>query len=380
MKTNLAYLDKLQLNKKSDENEILNNLKRFYKEDYQKTNLKIGDFDIWISKSIIDDKIKTYLDYNNLYPGKTRHIKNFLISEIYYTLNIEHESSSRKAIKDIVNNSKSINSDNKDMLERNLYNAFEFITNSKANINKENLNTVYKILTTDIDMSPNKLDGEFYRLDDVTINAFKGIDAKTIDLHMELLFDYINNSNDEDFIYKALLIHFYFETIHPFYDFNGRLGRILVFWYSIKIKKLSELLFFSTSIFHYRDQYIKAFNESRKLKNIDATFVISSILDILNKNKESYKLLENIKKYSLDNYNKDLSFIAKDMIMNIHSLENISGIKEDNWIKKSTIDNFYQEYSSSVVYNELNILKTRKIINISDSRPIKIKFLFSKFE
>lgn len=379
MKTNLAYFDKLQLNKNSNEIEILNKLKLFYKNDYTKTNLKIGDFDIWISKSIIDDKIKTYMAYNDLYPGEIRHLKNFLVSEIYYTLNIEHESSSRKAIKDIVNNSKEINSNNQDMLERNLFNAFEFLFNSKANINKENLHTVYKILTTDIDMGLNKLDGDFYRLDDVSINIFKGIEAKMIDHHMESLFDFINDSNDEDFIYKALLIHFYFETIHPFYDFNGRLGRILVFWYSMKINRISDLMFFSTSIFHYRDQYIKAFNESRKLKNIDATFVICSIIDILNKNKLSYQLLESIKKYSLDKYNKDLSFIAKDMIMNVHSLKNISGSKEDNWIKKSTIDNFYQEYSSSVVYNELNILKSRKIINISNTRPIKIKFLFSKF-
>ena len=378
MKTNLAYFDKLLLNKKNGENDILDKLKKFYENDYKKTSLKIGDFDVWVSKSIIDEKIKIYLNYNDLYPGKTSHFKNVLVNEIYYTLNIERESSSRKAIKDIVNNSKIINTENKDMLERNLFNSFEFILNSKANINKENLSTVYKILTTDIDMGTNKLDGEFYRLDDVTINNFKGINSKMIDKHMDALFNFINDLNDDDFIYKALLIHFYFETIHPFYDFNGRLGRILVFWYSVKINKVLDLLFFSTSIAHYRDQYIKAFNESRKLKNLDATFVISSILDILNKNKENYQILEKIKKYSLDKYNKDVSYIAKDMIMNVLSLKDISGSKQDN--KKSTIDDFFKEYSSSVIYNELNTLKVRKIIKVSDSRPLKVKFLFSKFK
>ncbi|MDK2819341.1 MAG: Fic family protein, partial [Mycoplasmataceae bacterium] len=317
---------------------------------------------------------------NNLHPAKSEHIKDVLINEIYYTLNVERESSSRKAIKDIVNNSKSLEENDKNMLEKNLWNAFEFIMISKPNINKQNLNTVYRILTTDIDMGQNILDGDFYRLDDVLINEFKGVDAKLVEEHMNSLFEVINDLNDEDFIYKAILIHFYFETIHPFYDFNGRLGRILVFWYSIKINKVNDLLFFSTSISHYRDQYIKSFNESRKLKNVDATFVICNIIDILIKNKKNYQTLTKIKTHSLDKYNKDLSFIAKDMIMNILSLKDISGYSEDNWIKKSTIDDFYKEYTNSVIYNELNTLKARNIIKISDSRPLKIKFLFSKFE
>ncbi|MDK2819745.1 MAG: hypothetical protein KFW07_02820, partial [Mycoplasmataceae bacterium] len=60
IKANLGYFDKLSLNKNNDEIEILTRLKNFYKNNYKKTGLKVANFDVWISKSIIDSKIKTY--------------------------------------------------------------------------------------------------------------------------------------------------------------------------------------------------------------------------------------------------------------------------------------------------------------------------------
>ncbi len=54
-------------------------------------------------------------------------------------------------------------------------------------------------------------------------------DHSVINKHMKNLEEYINNSemSNEDPLVKMAIIHHQFESIHPFYDGNGRTGRIL---------------------------------------------------------------------------------------------------------------------------------------------------------
>lgn len=54
-------------------------------------------------------------------------------------------------------------------------------------------------------------------------------DITTIEHLMANLEEYINIdvSNDVDPLIKMAIIHFQFESIHPFYDGNGRTGKII---------------------------------------------------------------------------------------------------------------------------------------------------------
>ena len=51
--------------------------------------------------------------------------------------------------------------------------------------------------------------------------------------YLKNLEDFINNNDIIDPLIKVCLIHYQFESIHPFYDGNGRTGRILNILYLV---------------------------------------------------------------------------------------------------------------------------------------------------
>ena len=55
---------------------------------------------------------------------------------------------------------------------------------------------------------------------------------------------FINQNEDYDPLIQMALIHFQFESIHPFYDGNGRTGRILNILYLVLKEKMSACTLF----------------------------------------------------------------------------------------------------------------------------------------
>lgn len=80
---------------------------------------------------------------------------------------------------------------------------------------------------------------------------------------------YINNDEDEvDPLIKLAVIHYQFESIHPFYDGNGRTGRIINELYLVMKDLLdSPILYLSSYILESKAEYYKRLNEIQQNGN-----------------------------------------------------------------------------------------------------------------
>jgi Fic family protein len=84
-----------------------------------------------------------------------------------------------------------------------------------------------------------------------------------IDL-MSNLADYINDTSLEDFdsLVKMAIIHYQFEAIHPFYDGNGRTGRIINILYLVLEGLLDmPILYLSRYIIRNKSNYYKLLSD-----------------------------------------------------------------------------------------------------------------------
>ncbi|HPX71733.1 MAG TPA: Fic family protein [Acholeplasmataceae bacterium] len=84
--------------------------------------------------------------------------------------------------------------------------------------------------------------------------------------YMSNLEKYINYSefHNIDPILKMAMIHYQFESIHPFHDGNGRTGRVLNMLYLILEKQISlPILYLSKYINKTRDEYYKHLHDVR---------------------------------------------------------------------------------------------------------------------
>lgn len=72
---------------------------------------------------------------------------------------------------------------------------------------------------------------------------------------------------------RCALTHFQFETIHPFLDGNGRLGRLLIVFYLLERRLLRQPLLYLSGYFEQRrDAYVDSLQAVRERGDLDAWF------------------------------------------------------------------------------------------------------------
>jgi len=188
-------------------------------------------------------------------------------------------------------------------------------------------------------------------------------DYETIQNLLDNLERYINDDNDIDPLINMTIIHYQFESIHPFYDGNGRTGRIINILYLI-LKNLLDIpvLYLSRYIIENKSDYYRLLQEVRTKKSweewilymldgieqtsLETIELVNGIDLLMNETKEKIKTqLPKI-------YSKDLV-----EILFMHPYTKIDFLVEELGLHRHTASKYLNELE------KINIMKSIKIQN-----------------
>lgn len=172
-------------------------------------------------------------------------------------------------------------------------------------------------------------------------------DYNTIKELMSNLEQFINDDTLSEFdpIVKMAIIHYQFESIHPFYDGNGRTGRIINVLYLV-MKGLLDLpiLYLSHYIIENKADYYKLLQEIRITDNWE-NWLLYIIEAVKQTSKQTITLIKNIQQLMLeykhlirDNY----KFYSQDLLNNLfqHPYTKIEFIERDLGVSRITAANY----------------------------------------
>lgn len=152
--------------------------------------------------------------------------------------------------------------------------------------------------------------------------------------YLENLEKFINNNEDDiDPLIKVCLIHYQFESIHPFYDGNGRTGRILNILYLVLNNLIdSPILYLSKYINKTKQEYYKLFNEVRNNNNLE-DWILYILKGIEITSKETISLIEKIQN-EMKNYKEEF----RSKLPKIYSKELLESLFYEVYTKISYIE------------------------------------------
>lgn len=239
-----------------------------------------------------NDSIKFVYDeaisrYNELIEDAIKHVtvvdhKISLCNEVYFTSKIEgaHTTIARTIA---IHDGAPIdpNNEQSERMIKNCFDATKFLNlHPHEKINEQMLLKTWSIVTDGVCQNQ-EIKGDKYRNGDVLVGPYEGPSYKNVDDLMKKWLIFYNSKRYDDYPFvKAALLHYSFETIHPFCDGNGRLGRMLMNHYLIthgyeQVKGIS----FSHTIDQNRVLYDAAFSLAENEWN-DCTPFLEYMMDI----------------------------------------------------------------------------------------------------
>lgn len=282
----ITNLKKLKYKYPDDFEEFINILKSSF---YEK--LPLNDFDgknlVYLTSctGVNLEAVKLlFTAQNSVYAA------NAVEEEIVATSAIESIDFDRSSVRSIM-----LGNAPKDNQENRIYGlklGFEFISNRHNHITEENIHKLYMMAIGNFLEGDDRLrDGEFYRHDDVYVVGgdgvvHRGIGSGKLPGYMKQFVDFANADDGINDLLKAAMLHFDIAYLHPYFDGNGRMARLLHMWFLIQ-KGYGSTLFVPMSSYieksggKYYDAYTLVENNARLAGVTDVTpFLIYFIKNV----------------------------------------------------------------------------------------------------
>jgi Fic family protein len=259
---------------------------------------------------------------------------------------------------------------------KEVHNYAEALSSGFENVKKTNLLTLNQILHIQSLLEENR--AGFRKLPGTELKNSRGEVVYTppqsyneIVSYMDNLERFINESSISglDPLVKMAIIHHQFESIHPFYDANGRTGRMINLLYLVKEGLLDmPILYFSRYINRNKGRYYELLQKVRD-ENKWEEWILFILEGIESTSRETIGIIQDIKgvmSFHKKKIRMELPKIySQDLLNNIfkHPYTKIEYVVEDLTVSKNTAIRYLKELMRIGILGKMKIGKEVYYVN-----------------
>ena len=291
----------------------------------------------------------------------TPYLNKLIINEAQSNNEIEGIKSTKKELGEALSELEQSVPKNKRFI--GMMKTYRFIEQIKPFESVKDFRLLYDNLVADEIKTEDIPDGELFRkgyveVNDGNVTTHIGVasEEKIIE-SLGALINYLQNESHPE-LYRYMVAHYYYEYIHPFYDGNGRTGRLVLGSYLSRFLEKYSAITFSYAVNKDKSKYYKALEEiPTPLNQGEMTFYLINMLELLSFGQKG---------------------IIEDLELNLMKLERIKAyFEEDKWkVNVDARDLLFSILSISVFVNDHVIFSIKNLMELSNkSRHILNKVM-----